>query len=189
MSILVEIKDGVTPALKSFDKQMRGLLENSTLRAAEEVAGNVRREVIKRLAKDPTGNLARSFRPSLVQKSKRKMVAGVFSDVVYAEIQDQGGTIFPKKKKLAVPLPGAPVPRGKWPRDFARGELFRMGSVLAKARKRGKAIPMFALVSSVRIRGVQYIDAAILASNQGVEKILVKMGDLTISRSIREGAK
>ena len=92
MSIGIEIDDRVSPALDNLRKGMPDLLEKGTLRVAEDVAGEIRRQVMQRLSKDPTGDLSRSFKPSILSRSDGSMTVGVFSDLVYAEIQDQGGT-------------------------------------------------------------------------------------------------
>ena len=104
-----------------------------------------------------TGALARSFRESASFTGSTWRIAAE-SDLVYARIQDQGGFIRPRTvKSLAIPL--IPMAIGKWPRHFARGELFRRGNALS--RMRGKRVEnVYALSKQVYIRPKKYLQAA-----------------------------
>ena len=140
-------------------------------------------EIKHRLAKDPTGALARSVQTRfLVNESSPSMsVAVAGSKLVYAEIQDQGGEILPKRRYLAVPVKLPRSMRGKWPRDWPSDALqlirSRRGNLLlvemqkrprtpsgGKRRRRAQRqrfIVRYVLRERVRLRGVRYVSAAL----------------------------
>jgi len=51
------------------------------------------------------------------------MAVEVGSNLVYAAIQQLGGTIKPKRKYLALPVPASLRRRGVWPRDLPKDQL------------------------------------------------------------------
>jgi len=113
-------------------------------------------------AKDPKGDLARSFEVQLIDQNKDSMSVGVFSDLVYAEIQDEGGEINAKKKYLAYPHKDAKSIIGvRWPRDFPKDAL-----QFVKSKKPGTALLyqgtrlMFILKERVELPGLRYLDKA-----------------------------
>ena len=150
------------------------LTADVVLQAALLVEGGVRQEIVKRLDKDPTGALARSVTTTLASPTP-PLRATVLIDRIYAEIQDQGGTIVPRRaKKLAVPLPALPRSmRGKSPRDWGPGELS------LRVSKRGSAVlvdragrALYALVDRVVIPGTGYVAAGIEAAMPEIEALL-----------------
>jgi hypothetical protein len=124
-----------------------------------------------------TGNLARSFKTTFLGQTGKDVKAGSPSSLVYAGIQNYGGTIYPRTAKaLAVPL--RPLPVGKWPRDFPKGELSfipRKGRppLLAKVSK-NKVEPYFLLKKSVTIRPKNYIEKAWTAGEQEILGIIAE---------------
>ena len=169
--------------LDGITDDLRGVVAKKMLLAGELIAGGIARAVHQtmkpnRAGKTRTGNLARSFRPSLVEQQGRVGV-GVFPTgpaAKYAAIQDQGGKIFPSSRKaLAVPISGSTI--GRWPRDFPRGELFML------KRKGGKApllvkrvgdgiVPMFVLLKSVTIDAKNYVELGWRIARPDVEELL-----------------
>lgn len=181
----------------SFDGDAGGIVERiaaglsdeaprALLLAAEHAAGELRRTAqTLNSSGSARGGLARSFKASFNAVQGDTLSAGAYSDLPYADIQNRGGVVTPKSgSMLAIPLKGAGVARGKWPRDYPKGALFRVGSALAmKAGAKGKLKFLFALKPSVRIKPTGYIDYAA----ESVEpKIVEIMGDLA-QRAI-EGA-
>jgi Family of unknown function (DUF6441) len=171
------IKDSAGPSLEGMAKSLPTATARGVLAAAQETEGILRREVYSTF-QGRTGGLARSFKATFLGYKGTIVSAGVFSKSVYADIQDQGGRILPKNgKKLAVPLPGANIPIGKWPRDFGKDQLVfikRKGGrapILAKVTK-NRVTPMFALMSSITIRGRHYIDAAAAKATPKIEEIV-----------------
>lgn len=163
MSVTVVIKNDVTGVLNRLASHMPKVLQKSVLLAAEYVAGEIRRNVMSTF-KGRTGNLARSFRVTFLGWDSEGVSAGALSDSVYAGIQEEGGTIKPRNKKfLAIPLPNANVPVGKWPRDYGDKLTLipRKGkpALLAIVTKK-KVTPMFVLVPSATITGKGYIARA-----------------------------
>lgn len=173
----ITIKDGASPVLNAASANMQSALERGVLQAAQMVAGEIRRSIF---ARHPggKGGLARSFKPSVLLRSKGQVSMGVFSDAVHAGIQDRGGTIFPRVRKyLAIPFPGAGVPMGKWPRHFGADELTlivtRSGKrLLVKKTGKDGFKPMFILKPQVTIRGSHYLEAAKRSSQGQVVAIL-----------------
>lgn len=177
------------------------------LAAAEHVAGTIREVVYEKFPDGRTGALARSFRPVFLGRDNAGVSAAAASDLVYARIQDEGGKILPKTvKRLAVPIKGAGVPIGKWPRHFAKGELTfvnfgRLGMsagdsgkppILARVykNKKGETIrfkPMFVLLSSVTITGKRYLDTAADRAAEGVEEIMAEGYARAIDRGLDDG--
>lgn len=158
--------DDVIAAIAALPEAARLEMVKSALRLAQYGAGELTRESMSRLTKDPTGRLARSFLARVVEGDE--IVAEAYSNMKYAAIQNSGGTIRAKGKALAIPLKGPGGPRrGQGPREFGR-ELFpmraRSGSMLLAERigkgKRAKVVPRYLLRQSVQIPGVGYLDAA-----------------------------
>lgn len=131
-------------------------------------------EIKHRLAKDPTGALARSVQPRFLFTESRPNLAVAIagSKLIYAEIQDQGGEILPKRRYLALPVNLPRSMRGKWPRDWPSDALTlirsRKGNLLLvemkkRRSKRSKAglIVRYVLRERVRLRGVRYVSAAL----------------------------
>ena len=185
--VALVIDDNATAALEKLSQELGPELGRKALQAAEELAGLIRREVFDTF-NVRTGNLARSFKAKVIQDEGGDVIVGAFSDSVYADIQDRGGTIVPSRRKfLAVPFPGAPVPLGKWPRDFPKGDLSlipRRGkrSLLARVKKGGGFQPMFVLVERVKIRGRGYIEAAARKAEPEMADIFGDAVDLAIER-------
>ena len=72
------------------------------LAEAELLRGDIVRSIYDSADK-PKGDLARSFQVELMDKGDESVSVGVYSELVYAKIQDEGGRIEPKKKWLAFP--------------------------------------------------------------------------------------
>jgi Family of unknown function (DUF6441) len=132
---------------------VRSVRASATL-AAEELSDAVR----EKLTKNPTGSIARSFEVDVVDSYPPS--ATVVSRLSYAQIQDQGGSIVPKRAKmLAIPVPG--VPRGVRPREYP-GILHVEGSRKSRDLRlvdaEGKT--RFLLRRRVVIIGTRYVDVA-----------------------------
>lgn len=149
------------------------------LRGAQHVAGEVRSvlfDVVRGSSASPlTGRLARSWRERLVVAEDRKATAEAYSDLVYARIQDEGGTITARTRKyLAIPLVRLPV--GKWPRDWPRNALqfipTRRGGVLVRKKKRGPAEAVYALVRSVNVPAKRYVATAVRRAEPEIPAIM-----------------
>jgi hypothetical protein len=141
--------------LADMQREMPGILEDAVLAVALEVEGELKRSAAQRLDKDPTGDLVRSIRT--VDRQGGVKVVG--SDRPYARIQDVGGPIRPTTGRyLAIPIDQPKSLRGKWPRDYARGELYFVQA------KDGRAYLFhapsgrleFKLQESVTIRGTRW---------------------------------
>ena len=155
--------------LRRAAEQINTDLFKWTLEAALHVEGKVREVVMRTFTKNPTGNLARSFKARILLGGA-EVSAGVFSDLIYAKIQDEGGIITPRmRRNLAIPLNMAASKR--WPREW--------GGKLRFAKMRGKRFlvddtgkPQYILKESVAIKGRHYLKTAVTEARPGVVEIL-----------------
>ena len=137
---------------------------------------------IKTLQKQGRGDLRDSYQVELVQKTKDSVSVGVFSDLIYAEIQDTGDTIKPKTVKwLAYPHEDAKAFVGiRWARDFPKKGAGSLGFALSSHDPKGTAYlfgrqfphPVFILKKKVTIPGMQYLDDAMSRFKKDVDKPL-----------------
>jgi len=155
-------------------------------------AGGVIQDNIRSSFKPGTGALARSFQsPTFVDAGKGRVAAGVFSDLEYAKIQDQGGTIFPKTvKHLAIPLSKKAGLR--WPREWGKGELFMVrpkasGKLLLASGSSGKLTFHYVLKKSVTIRGKEYIAKSRAEVEQKAPEVLARALDRLAAKAARAG--
>jgi hypothetical protein len=179
-------------------------MQDGTFEAAQHVEGVIKDTVRRMFPHARTGELMRSFHAGWVQRRGGDSVsAGAFSDLVYAQIQDEGGIIKPKEMKyLAIPLIKMAV--GKWARPWPRhkkgtptrsGEtvcfknpksgkllIWRLGAKIARSKGGGRQVtPIYVLKKSVKVTPKRYLDIATDKSGPGVEKILGHQVDLAIS--------
>lgn len=137
--------------LSTLRRATPAILEAAIRSVALELEGRLKRSGQQRLAKDPTGDLVRSVRAEAAGGTYR-----VATDRPYARIQDQGGTILPKRGKyLSVPVEQPKSLRGKWPRDYGRELQYipsRPHPVLVHSSGRVE----FVLLSSVTIVGTRW---------------------------------
>lgn len=167
--------------LSTLSGRIAGDTAGLVLRAAQHAEGEIRAVVYETFPEGRTGALARSFRTTFIGRDADGVTsAAASSDLVYARIQDEGGTVRPSSvQRLAIPLKRLPV--GKWPRHFAKGELTlikskRGNSILAKVTKgrggKDKIDPQFVLVKESRIRGRGYVVLAAERARPGIEEIM-----------------
>lgn len=176
--------------LEILDGKIEDTAAALVMKAAQHVVGTIREVVYETFPDGRTGALARSFRPTFLGRVDGGVSAAAKSELVYARIQDEGGTVVPKTvKNLAIPLSRTPV--GKWPRHFAKGELTLIpgkggkASILARV-KRGKVEPMFVLVRSVRIPGRGYLATAAERAAEGVEEIMAEGYEKLVTKTVEE---
>ena len=165
--VRVEGVDRLVKALKGIDANLLDGLRPSMLRA-----GEILRAAIVRFAPASSGSLRRSFKTAPVDIGGGQISVGLFSDLPYARIQNQGGTIRPKTgKNLAIPVTGQA--RKLWPRDWPSGALsfqIRKGKKLLfdQANKL-----QYVLKPSVTLKGSGYLEAAAKAARPDVVSELV----------------
>lgn len=112
---------------KGLSKLAQALVRVSNLeQPAKQVALYGAAEARRRLNERPrnwgahTGQLARSINTHVTPGGALIIVR---TNLIYARIQEEGGTIYPKGKFLALPLKPSLRRSGTWPRDFAKGAL------------------------------------------------------------------
>lgn len=73
-------------------------------------------------------------------------------EVVYADIQERGGWIFPRKAKaLTIPFPGVKGVARNYPNSFIMRTKAGNSIIAMKTGKRGRIRPLFLLAKSVRL--------------------------------------
>jgi hypothetical protein len=156
-------------------------IASGVFKAALHQEAVLRRTIMSERSSSPssvrTGQLARSYRTRFLARGENEATAGVMSSLEYAAVQNYGGVIRPRvREHLAIPLKRPPV--GKWPRDFAKGELFAIRSrkgnlILAKTKGRAKGIePIFVLKKSVRLSPKGHLERARDAAAAQVQRIM-----------------
>jgi hypothetical protein len=176
MSDKIDGMDGLADLLDRVKGKLPEIIASGGLLAAEHMTTEIRKSVMD-LSADPKGGLARSFKPQVeASEGGEEVRVKSTSDLVYARIQDEGGTITAKRKFLAVPWRGANIPIGKWPRHFAKGELTfikrkNRPPLLVRVGKK-KFDLMFTLRRSVNIPAKNYLDHAWANAKDGVGEIL-----------------
>lgn len=144
--------DGLSEYAQQAAGKLSDVVDSGVLLAAEHAAGALREKVL-RVFDTRTGTLSRSWKATFLGDISGAITAIAASDLIYARTLDEGAVIVPKtRKSLAIPLKRNPV--GRWPRDHAKGDLFRTGDVL---RKSGTGEPLYALKKRVEIRARNYI--------------------------------
>ena len=170
------------------EKRMQSLLDElganadkavsvALLRCAQHAEGEIKRTAQKTF-NPGTGNLMRSFTAQMLAKKGDTLSAGAVSNLVYAEIQNDGGTIRSSRgpgKNLAVPAKGRFKPPAPWPSDFNDDAFSFIPSKkpgitgilvekLAKGQtgKFGKGLGrwMYTLMPEVTIKSTRYIERA-----------------------------
>ena len=150
----------VAPAEAGLERIERGLppkLAELAMEAARMATGEIR-AVLYETSAGATGNLARSFREVWLGSDGTVTGAGSVSDSIYARVQEVGGVIRPRvRRMLAIPLPGAGVPFGMWPSQWAKGELYFSKGMLWATRDHK---PRYSLKREVTLRAKGYLRIA-----------------------------
>lgn len=173
----IQVRGDLAAMLKRIGADIHPTLVRGLLKAANYAGGAIA-ETIGEKFPHTGGEFPNSFLPARILVDKAdEITAGALSDRVYARIQDEGGTITPKKRKnLAIPLNRSARPR--WPRDWPKGELTlirsKRGNMLLVSRSpNGKSIhPEYLLRPSVTIKGRGYIAAAKKKAEPVVQQLI-----------------
>jgi len=178
--IKATVTDEATPMLQELIEKLPEVFESGIWDAALHVEGEIKEEILRTFPGGRTGELENSFHAQFVKKAANRLTAGAFSDLVYASIQNYGGTILPRTvKNLAIPISErAKKTVGKWPRHYPKGQLTLIKSkkgnlILAEITKSGRIKEaMFVLKKKVEITGKHYLERAADQATEGVEKII-----------------
>jgi len=174
-----------TPLLgEILDDIAERMPEEGILKAMEQSAHFLTESIVEAiysLAKNPKGGLADSYEPELLDTGE-EVAFGVFSDLIYAKVQDEGKTLTPNAplKWMAYPHRSAKSYVGiRWPRDFPKGKLhFALSSHdpggTAYLFENGREKPVFILKKKVKIPGLRYLDKALSSFDKDVEKAFDK---------------
>jgi hypothetical protein len=161
--------------LDGLDSAVDEVLAKTMLRAGAVVGGEIARVVVRRFP-GGTGALARSFLPpTFISKRPGEIKVGALSSLVYARIQDEGGSIKAKRSKLlAIPL--TPKAKSRWPRDWPKNSLAliktKKGNLLLIDAKSKRIKAHYVLTPRVRIPGRNYLAEAEANSMDEVNAIL-----------------
>lgn len=213
--ISVEVDNQATEDLKKIAFGIGASAAKGVLEAASYIGGVIADVVVSDMDSG-TGTFARSFLPATFLGYHGKDVrAGALSDLPYAEIQNDGGTIKPTSGKyLAVPLTSKA--RKMWPRDWPKDALQFIKSangnaLLAQMQKRkskkkktiatigllavkkvttttiDKLVPQYVLKQSVVIKATHYLNTAERKSVKRVDEIMAKRFGKDIGRIVKRG--
>jgi len=165
----LDITNPPDAAMANAAKGVWGGMIRGMLLGAEIAAGEVRRSIRDRL-KQHTGALGRSYRATMLQpKRKGQLRSGAVSDLIYARIQDLGGTVTAKKQFLTIPVSEA-AKRHSRGGGKARDFLDALG-VRGRARARAQGVLHYAYKRSVQIPASRYLDAAQAAAEPQVAEV------------------
>lgn len=167
------------------------LYEQAFTAALETIQAEVVRSTMARLAKDPTGELARSWEVA-VGVSGSEVSGSVRSEVPYARIHNEGGTVRPRRGKyLAIPL-RPPLPRGAGRRMMPRHDATpmrawrsRRGNLLLWDVSRSPPQPRYLLRRETQIPATRYIDIAVEASTDDAHGAFVAVVEEALDRAAR----
>ena len=150
------------------------------LRIAEDVSGEIRREIrafTSRSKSIKTGNLARTFAPTILDKTPGGETVGAMSSKIYAAIQETGGIIRPKRAKwLTIPLSREAAVRGA--RGFDRLvyiEKTRRGNTILAEVIGNSLKPQFLLRKSVRLEAKRYLEKANHMMQPHIEAQMIRL--------------
>jgi len=176
MKLTTVMRDSGHKALMDLSKDFPKEIRKELMRAAVEGAGLIRETIMTDWLSGTnsgvsTGKLARSFKPTLLESRVGGYGVGIFSDVVYAAIHEDGGTIWPSTaRNLAIPLTRAA--RRVRPRQYPEKLRFAItplgNKVLAKQLKK-KIKPVYLLVDQVTIRPQHYLKKSAKKINRMLE--------------------
>lgn len=189
---------GLESMMQRMSSRVPDLLREGILEATAH-AVEVIQEVLFDRVESGTGTLAASFKPHIVDNApKDEIWTKASSDLSYAKIQDEGGTIRPKNvKNLTIPFPGSSIKQGHTARtDFKQLSLIvsKKGNLLfvrytgakkkvvVKGRTRTikEFKPEWILKKSVTIPAKRYMQEATVKATPGIFEIMgdhVKMVD------------
>ena len=135
-----------------------------------------------------TGALSGSWEVALVSSSPGSFTFGVFSDLPYAGIHEDGGVIRPvRAKALAMPLTPKARKMGprEWPEDLLqyvpvnRNPVVGLLALKGKGKRKGKA--QYLLLKQAKIKPTGYIKAA---QTSAVPKVAEHLAD-TMLEAVR----
>ena len=166
----IKLDTNISKAMKAFEMELLKQGGPRIMRIAEEATGIIRYVIATRwLAKSTwkvsTGALMKSFRPTLLKNTGigqpiREVQVGIFSNLVYAGIHEDGGTIEPRSAQhLAIPLTRSGRRTGPRLAGPLLAIISKKGNMLlmVKAGKGFKGKPRFLLRDSVTIKPKRYL--------------------------------
>lgn len=193
--IRVTTYDEATPMLQDLIKKMPQVFKSGMWDAALHLEGEIKEEILRKFSggKGTTGGLMNSYHAQFVKEVANRITTGAFSDLIYAAIQNIGGTILPKTvKNLAIPISDrAKTTVGKWPRHYPKGQLTfiksKRGNALLVEMTKGKNRKikevMFALKKKVVITGKHYLESAAENAVDGIEKLVGDKVEIAVTEA------
>lgn len=178
MTEIVDIQGDIEKYLGNLGVAIDKELVKALLDAALHAEGELKQIIMEVFKSGGTGQLARNPKATLLETKGEIKSSGAFMDLIYAGIQNKGGTIYPKSRKnLSIPLSAKAKTPGLWPRHWAKGKLFFIKSkagnkLLVEKKGRGKLERHYLLRPSVTIKGKGYIARAARAAEAGIAEII-----------------
>jgi hypothetical protein len=189
VTIDVELDRDVGEMFAHAAEELNPDLAKAVLKAANYGGGVVTETVFAKFPKG-TSALARSFLPAkFISAPEGTIAAGAMSDLPYARIQDEGGTIRPKHRKtLAVPI--SKEAKTKWPRDWPGKDLAliksKRGNLLLIGAKEKELTVHYVLKESVKIQGRNYLGDAKDEAAPVIEKMVGEDVAIGVRASLSE---
>jgi hypothetical protein len=190
-SLVKDIKGDLDKYMKDLSWYVDKEHVVAVMQAALHAEGELK-EAISELFTRGKGQLRRNPKATLISDKGKIKSAGAFLDLIYAYVQDEGGTIVPKSgRKLAIPI--SKKAQKLWPREWPRFQLTfiprkgrppllveekgtwkRLGRSGAKEFVVKKMEIHYVLKPSVTIRGKGYVERARKAAEEQIREIVGK---------------
>lgn len=199
---VAKVKGDLEKYMKNLGVEIDKELVIAIMQAAVHYEGELK-QAINDVFTGGKGQLARNPKATLINEKGEVKKAGAFLDLVYADIQDQGGTIFPRAAKaLAIPLTKKAEKR--YPREWPRFQLTLIdrskkgkppllveekGTWKKLGRSGGKELVVkrmeihYVLKKSVTIRGKGYVERARRAAESTVKEIIGEFVGVAIEKT------
>ena len=176
--------------LRNVADQTTPQMAKSMMQAGLLLVGEIDRSILER-AETTTGaaGLRGSWDASFVTKDRKSIAVGVFSDLSYAQIQDEGGTVVARNvRNLAIPNkwdPSVKIRRGQWPRHMQKARPGSIGGLYFHKGKKAAVLMWqtgterdpardkvyFILKRSVKIPGLDYLKPAVEKMEKEIDSI------------------
>lgn len=178
MKVAFETSKRLRDSLSGFPRAFRTIYSRwavSCIEPLKRSAAKLKKTAHRKRAWGKSGDLARNIGYELKGNEKEILTTigtgvGGKKNVVYAYIQDRGGTIRAKGKKLTVPLGNTVGRIADYPDGFFLKS--KKGNVLYCRRDGKKLIPLFILKDEVNIPGTDWFSSVMNGKKKELERAL-----------------
>ena len=183
MKVTITLPTGLSEMAPDMVKATQAAASRGLKQGVQIVVGALREASGDGILKRRTGQLAGSWKGGAVESADYGFVAKIGSNMAYAGIQNDGGTIYPvKAKALTIPfaenLTARGVPRyesvAALKAHFGEKNVFTMKGkniIWAKTGKSSRSLkPFFVLAKKSVIKPTHYIDKTLAAESDTVRE-------------------